>query len=740
MVANSESNLNISSIDWTEEELSLKEFSQKFNLPTVGKITKGQLEDINTSSISSSSSKSVCFWSKFKTLQISANCVKFKESRTSIPGSVCSKAVIYGPKFFISQDYDGYFEILSEEGRSVKCIESVAELAKMFPESCLIRESIKVYLSKTDDSDLVSDKTRTLTPGETLKLINSERSSPLIYSPSNHSSSSSSFSSSPSPSSSPTSSCSPTQSQPVILSSYSSYSFSSSSSSSPNPKSSLSEAQSSRYRYLKCQTSKGELVFLNLKFKGKFSPIAKEDSISGVHKVSTLLTKRLPLMVRLVHGSPIADFKSWIPEMRLFEVLEEDILVAMPLNQDYTGSSLVQVPLDLPLKLIGPKKSNLVLNHKVQCELNSRYLKTCPNLIQVTDNQVTNKESVAKEATDQCKQWERKPESTSFMVKNNSTQSDQNNTDDESGYDEIDQIYDYVRGFAPLPEKFKTFKENFKPNPPPLDTLPSLRRLSYPTIVCDLIYNPNLSSNKARLDKTCDLDIKYQRGLTRPIKRNQTPSYAPVRTPMRTNSTSKMNTLPSNGPNYLFVDHNNYSKPKVFIKSVSPSPNELQLGGRKFGKCIASCPNNNNINYKEPTQVNKWTYRFSGNRSVISSPLFNIRYKSLNNLHLIPPFITQNSFFQNSYNDTIASSNSGERVSSKSGNSGDSFKNFKPKSRRLSRPLSLSNLFWDITKNEASLKANQDPLVSQIVKDRLDCGQRRLNSSINNKKIGTLYL
>jgi len=36
-------------------------------------------------------------------------------------------------------------------------------------------------------------------------------------------------------------------------------------------------------RYLRCFDSKGETLYLNAAHKGKFSPLARQESISGVH-------------------------------------------------------------------------------------------------------------------------------------------------------------------------------------------------------------------------------------------------------------------------------------------------------------------------------------------------------------------------------------------------------------------------------------------------------------------------
>ena len=110
------------------------------------------------------------FWLRVETKsKVIGQCVKFKDSR----GSSLPRAVAVGPRLEVSEDYDGWFEILSEDGRSVKTIDSVAELAKRFPQKCLLREGMKASLtSKTDNGlqEVLSDKTRVLQAGDILSL------------------------------------------------------------------------------------------------------------------------------------------------------------------------------------------------------------------------------------------------------------------------------------------------------------------------------------------------------------------------------------------------------------------------------------------------------------------------------------------------------------------------------------------------------------------------------------------
>lgn len=120
-----------------------------------------------------------------------------------------------GSKVLIPETYPGYFELLSEDGRSTRCIENVFDLSRKLNLRVLVRETFRN-----------NHMSRTVHAGEILTTIYDNG------------------------------------------------------------------------KYLKCKTSKDEIVNLPLEAKAKFSPIAKEDSISGVHTVKNLLKKRMPVVVR----------------------------------------------------------------------------------------------------------------------------------------------------------------------------------------------------------------------------------------------------------------------------------------------------------------------------------------------------------------------------------------------------------------------------------------------------------
>ncbi len=99
-------------------------------------------------------------------------------------------------------------------------------------------------------------------------------------------------------------------------------------------------------RFLRCLDAAGENVFLPLDMRGcRFSAVAKEGNISGVHTAGNLLNKRPPFMARLVHGEPPPAAGStpshsptpapnFVPELRILAALEEECLFGLVLGKD----------------------------------------------------------------------------------------------------------------------------------------------------------------------------------------------------------------------------------------------------------------------------------------------------------------------------------------------------------------------------------------------------------------------
>lgn len=131
----------------------------------------------------------------------------------------------FGPTLLVPQNFPGHFEILNEEGRAVPNIFTVEGLAKILPKSCLVREPFKACLAETrEGSDdkvyRISSKTKTLVPGELLTIVGEV---------------------------------------------------------------SVPSGKGKVAKYLRCVDPDLGTIFLPCIPKGKFSPLASEESIGGVH-------------------------------------------------------------------------------------------------------------------------------------------------------------------------------------------------------------------------------------------------------------------------------------------------------------------------------------------------------------------------------------------------------------------------------------------------------------------------
>ncbi|CAH0395001.1 unnamed protein product [Bemisia tabaci] len=501
---------------WADEGHYLKEFVAKQRLPAVVKIIKGQYGGIGVPTLPSPGlQSSILLVSLGRRKKIIAQSVKLKEGRRIVP---------VGPRIVIPETYAGYFEILSEEGKSVRCIESVAELSRRRLEAgCLVREAVRGIVGRYEDDGSVSaDGARIVQVGEVLF---------------------------------------------------------------PEVETNLGN---SKARYLRCVDSLGDILLLGLEQRGKFSALAKEDNISGVHTAKNLLNKRLPLTVRLAHGTPPRGLKNannFVPELRLLSTVEEEHIFALPLQKE-TGPSLVAEVADrayvLEGKLGDPKSSRLAPS--TPAAKTGYFLRRSAS---VDSNHL----------------------SPGHI--NNENRTPRLHPED---YDEIDQIYDYVRGFAPLPKNIRSpfpcepiddvssppaSPKDKKPEPPPIETIPS---------------------------KQC--------------------SKAEKRT--RTKTASREAPVPMVK---LYVKNGNTQRGRLLRQKSNPLKEQVPLA--KSG-----------------------------------SPIFNIRYKSMSNLQ-----------HGMELDGTLDSSHSGGRTS---GDSGAGAKLPEKRSRRLSRPRSLTNLVWELPGGEES--------------------------------------
>ncbi|XP_011196472.1 uncharacterized protein LOC105221312 [Zeugodacus cucurbitae] len=371
----------------TEPPVYLREFSKQ-KLPAVAKIVKGQHQNLGVPTLSAPSLQSTAlFLSAGKRYQILAQPIKIKEGR---------KTTNVGAKVLIPETYPGYFELLSEDGRSTRCIDSVLELSKRRNLRVLVRETFRC-----------TQMNRTIHAGEMLTTMNDNG------------------------------------------------------------------------KYLQCKNIKDEIINLPLDTKAKFSPIAKEDSISGVHTVKNLLLKRMPVIVRLVHGSAPKGLKQpFVPELRLLGCVEIDRIFALPMQKD---NDLVPVPLNVKIKLQRARNMDQ-LEHFIEytrfLEKAQRLLSDARDRLQIVDLKLSEKEKKDSKFSSRNKLPVVMLPSAAVAgglmengyVLRKSASCDAYGKGIGSGagvltsseiaeeYNEIDHIYDYVRGLTPLSKGLSRFE------------------------------------------------------------------------------------------------------------------------------------------------------------------------------------------------------------------------------------------------------------------------------------------
>lgn len=652
----------LGSVSWSDDQLYLKEFMHKHSLPAVVRIVKGQYGHLGVSSLSNPSLQSTILLTNMgKRKRILGQSIKFKDSKRVVP---------LGPKLAVPNSYEGFFELLSEDGRSVRCIESVSELIRRFPDAILVREPLRAFVSKSDDLETVEETSRMVQVGETLLLVGE-----------------------------------------VV-----------------HTKAQTAQSGPKTVRFLRCFDKNGENVYLPSDLKGKFSAIAKEDNISGVHTVENLTTKRLPVMARLVHGLPPVGLKSsqaFQPEMRLFSVIEEDFLVAMTLSSNHTA--VIPLPLPANLKLQYATNMNVIggakefMRLRARCEELSHHLEdrmlvhdiAIPKDLRLNGADLKQKVSGFK-AAHLIQPAHAGPNANggrrAFSAGHH------HGADD---YDEIEQIYDYVRGFAPLPKTARGWKyepaspvksmpahstddsapssDMTPPEPPPLETLPS--RLKNHADMSVIFSPPPWGVAAYGQIKGHPQDIYETPPMTHstpkaPEAKKRQRHSAEKKSSQHQNSENGENLAPLNSSSLSSSNHN-MNIAHRFIKSAN----------------YKSSSNNNNNNSAGHTSTSYRQRLFRSNRSskepgqgsnlygqgMTGPSMFQMRYKSMTNLAQAAVANSgPNNIGSGQEYDTLNSSNSGGKTS------GSSTRQPEKRSRKLSRPKSLTNLVWGSSRERSA--------------------------------------
>ncbi|XP_050401514.1 uncharacterized protein LOC126818248 [Patella vulgata] len=269
--------------------IPLKDFSSKRPVPGLAKVVKGQYMSIGISKFSLHKQHQEVYIHSVKMgVKVLAHSLR-RVDGTSKRGQPIMKLVPMEQRLAIPIAYQGWFEIASEDGKSARPIASVLELARLFPQRCLVRESIRAYLANGEGKLTAFDKTKIIPAGEQLKLCGD-----LSF---------------PAPSA------------------------------------------NTKVKLLRCEDSKGDSVYLSYDQKGLFTPIAGARDVTGVFSIKDIIRRfRLPLTVKLIQGiKPKVDPSRFSTLIRLDWVYTDETAFMSPLEKNHIR--ILPVPADAQLYL-----------------------------------------------------------------------------------------------------------------------------------------------------------------------------------------------------------------------------------------------------------------------------------------------------------------------------------------------------------------------------------------------------
>ena len=320
---------------WAGETVTLKDFLMKYEVPAVARVVKGQFMNIGISKFNPLKKlhQDVLVHSIKTGLKILGHSVMRVEGGRD---GRKPRLVSLEQRLSIPVTYKGWFELLSEDGRSVRPIESVHQLSKLYPQvnHVLVRQNVKAYLANEKDGKMTFDKTKVVLSGEQLKLTGD-------------------------------------------------FSLQ------------LPPSAEGKVRLLKCTDSKGETLFLSFNQKGLFTPIASETDVMGVFTMKDVIQRfRLPLTVKLVQGVwPKVDSNRFTGIIRLDWAYTDETAFVSPLDRQ--APRIYPIPTEVNLRLAAAtnnddlKDNEAYTNIMVKCNrLVSNYHNTIHLIIAVPEGAV----------------------------------------------------------------------------------------------------------------------------------------------------------------------------------------------------------------------------------------------------------------------------------------------------------------------------------------------------------------
>ena len=361
---------------WGDNAVHLKDFAAKHPLPNLIKITKGQYRNIG---VAKNVYSELYIHSIRTSKKVLAEGIKIKEGRRGIQ--------TIDQKFSLPLSYQGWFELLSEDGKPIKAILSVQELVKVFPTRALVRENIKGFLPN-ENGELTVDKSRVVHTGEQLTLVG-EAAGPFT-----------------------------------------------------TPKGIFKK------KLLKCVDMKEELVYFLFEQKGLFSPIAGSGNISGVHNIKGLLEKfRMPIMVRLVHGiiPTRMDKNSFTGVFRLLSLYTDETAFVCPLKRE---AKMVPISTREPLKILAVSNLDNIRDleeskyyHQRCTKMIASYNNSIHIMVSMPDQQSLEKGKRELQQLEKERQKQIQQSRPSYLPVG----------EEDILFEEVDDIYQYVRDGGPPP-------------------------------------------------------------------------------------------------------------------------------------------------------------------------------------------------------------------------------------------------------------------------------------------------
>ena len=274
---------------WDSQQLFLRDVLMQCDVPTVMKITKGQFMNMGVSKMPFKSLQQEVLIHSIKTnVKVLAHSVTKCDGRDGR-----MRLVALDQRLSIPLTYQGWFELLSEDGRSARPIDSVLGLAKQAPARCLVRQNIQAFMTNAEGK-LTFDKYKVVLAGEQLTLAGDIT---------------------------------------------------------------VSTPMGEKMRLLRCTDTRGANLYFQFDQRGAFSPIASDNDVTGVMTIKDILRRfRLPLTVKLIQGVwPKVDQNKFTGIVRLNWAYSDETAFVCPLDKGHFR--ITPVPTEVPLKLVSAKNN-----------------------------------------------------------------------------------------------------------------------------------------------------------------------------------------------------------------------------------------------------------------------------------------------------------------------------------------------------------------------------------------------